>query len=145
MRGRERPLAAPVADLPEPVLDRADAVRRRVRRGRLVGGERGAVLALQRLQVADRGVQRRRLRIPDRQRRAQVLERLGVGEQRPRVLGGAAVGGGRLGVAPRQAEVAGDLGIRPSSASATRPCRSRRRARPVSSATSRRSCSCAKS
>ena len=109
VRGRERPLAAPVADLPEPVLDRADAVRRRVRRGRLVGGQRGAVLALQRLQVADRGVQRGRLRIPDRQRRPQVLERLGVGEQRPRVLGGAAVGGGRLGVAPREPEVAGDL------------------------------------
>ena len=95
VRGRERPLAPPVADLAEPVLDRADLVAGGEGGGRLVGGERGAVVALQRLEVPDRGVQRARLRVADRERRAQMLERLRVGEQGAGVVGGAAVGGRR--------------------------------------------------
>ena len=146
VRGRERPVAAAVVDLAEPVLERAEVLGRGVGRGGLVGGERGRVLALERLQVADRGVQRAGVGIADGERGPQVLERLRVRVQRARVLGRAPVRRGGLGVAAGELEVAGDLGRGPvASASATRPWSRRRRARLVSSAASRRSCSCVKS
>ena len=76
--------------------------------GRLVAGERVGVVAAQRVEVADRGVQRGGVAVAEGERGAQVLERLGVGEQRAGVVGGAGVGLGRLGVAAGEPEVAGD-------------------------------------
>ena len=106
--GRERALAAAVVDLADPVLDAREQLGRAVGGGRLVAGERVGVVAAQRVEVADRGVQRGGVAVAERERGAQVLERLGVGEQRARVVGGAGVGLGRLGVAAREPEVARD-------------------------------------
>jgi hypothetical protein len=107
VRGRERALAAAVVDLADAVLDPGQLLRRAVRGRGLVAGERVGVVASQRVQVADRGVQRAGVGMPEGEGRAQVLERLGVGEQRAGVGGGAGVGLGRLGVAAREAQVAG--------------------------------------
>ena len=60
------------------------------------------------MEVADGGVQAGGIGVAERERGAQVLERLGVGEQRAGLLGGSRVGLGCLRVAAGEPQVAGD-------------------------------------
>ena len=73
------------------MLDRAEPLRPGERRGGLVAVERAAVLARERLEIADRLVQRRRIAVAERERLAERSERLGVRVEVARVLAGAPV------------------------------------------------------
>ena len=106
-------VAAAIVHASQLVLDRADPVGGdRGRRG-LVGRESSSVLPAQRVQVADRFMQRGGVTVPQGQRRVVCIERLTVGMQRARAparlakrVGGLLFETGRLKVARDQPRVA---------------------------------------
>ena len=142
-----RPLAAPLVDATELALEAGDVLGVGVRGGALVAGDGVGEPAVERLEIADRLVELGDRRVPEGQRGVVVRAGVGVGVHRPGVVAGAPeVLGGQV-VAARQPLVVRHRGRdrRPpttrardaaSSASATRWCRSRRRASEVWSYTS---------
>ena len=141
-----RPLAAPLVDATELALDAGDVVAAGAGRGPLEAGDRVGEPAVERLEVADRLVELGDGGMPQGQRGVVVRPGVGVGVHRPRVVAGQAeVLGGEVVAAGLSLVVrhrgrdraAGDAGPdAASSASATRWCRSRRRASDVWSYTS---------
>ena len=102
------PVAAALVDDAELVLDAARARRLALRRGRVVGGERGAVGALQRSHVADRLVQRLGIGVAERERGLVVRDRLGARREHPGAIAGGGVLLGRLPVVPGALEMVRD-------------------------------------
>ena len=105
---RELPLPAPVVDDRDPVLDRREPLRLGQGGRRLVARERAGVVAGERPQVADVLVERRGLGMSERERLAEVRERLGVRVQVARALAGDPVPVGRLRLAAGEPQVLGD-------------------------------------
>ena len=121
----------------ELLLDRRELPLLRRGGGALVARERAGVVPHERAQVADALVQAGGVGRAERQRRLEVLQRVGVGVQRRGVFRGEAVLLRGLRLLAGEAQVLSDegrvLAARADStcAAATRPCSSRRRARPV--------------
>ena len=104
----ELPFPAPLVEEADAVLDRAEPLGAGERRGGLVAVERAAVLACERLEIADRLVQRCGIAVAERERLAERGERLGVRVQVAGLLAGAAVGGGGFRVAAGEPQMGGD-------------------------------------
>ena len=110
MAGRGRRVAAPGVDPAEAQLDRREAGVGRDRRGGLERRDGAGVVAEHGAQLADRRLEARHVRVPEGERRAEVVERLAVRVDRPRPGARLAEGLGRLGVAAGGALVTGDQG-----------------------------------
>jgi hypothetical protein len=102
------PVAAPLVQGADLLLEASAARRRAAGRGGVVGGERLAVLAAQCPDIADRFVERRRLGMTERDGGFEMGDRLGAGQQRARTLAGGGVGQGRRRVLSGQLEMTRD-------------------------------------
>ena len=95
-------------DVAELVLDRRASGRLGERRGGAERRQRADVVAHQRAQVADALVRAGRVGIAERERGVEVVQRVGVGVQRRRLLGRRAVLRRRGDVVAGEAQVLGD-------------------------------------
>ena len=110
MAGRGRRVAAPGVDPAEAQLDRREAGVGRHRRGGLERGDGAGVVAEHGAQLTDHRLEACDVRVPEGERRAEVIERLAVRVDRSRPGARIAEGLGRLGVATGGALVTGDQG-----------------------------------
>ena len=103
-------VATPGVDPAEAQLDRRQPGLVRHGGRRLEGRDRARVVAERRAHLADRELEPDHVRVPEGERGRQVLQRLAVGEHRPRQPARLAVGVRSLGVPARGELVARDLG-----------------------------------
>ncbi len=92
------------------MLDLGCEFRCREGGGGLVTGERRTVVARERLQVADPRVQHDLVGVAERERRAVVIERLGIRVEVARPISGNAIKVSRLDLVAGQREVVRDRG-----------------------------------